>query len=155
MQDKVMFALDICSPPLLYGFPAESYSAEMTASTKQARLGTHAPKENWTIRLICRRETSSHYANQRYSSKSVRACTTYSSYINLLLDISKHATDFPKPHQELLKHLLCSVDKEDCMSNSFDVCKESNIWDIPPDSNPSVRMEGMDLSETETKTRLN
>ncbi|GFR05647.1 uncharacterized protein TNCT_283711 [Trichonephila clavata] len=79
------------------------------------------------------RPTHTHSANQRYSSKSFCVCTTYSNYINLLLAISKHATYFPKTHQELLKQVLCSVDNEDCMSNSCDVCKESNIWDIPLD----------------------
>ncbi|CAL1275631.1 unnamed protein product [Larinioides sclopetarius] len=33
-----MFALDICLHSSLYGFSADSYSAEMTVSTKQASL---------------------------------------------------------------------------------------------------------------------
>ncbi|GBL92863.1 hypothetical protein AVEN_4561-1 [Araneus ventricosus] len=33
-----MFALDICFHSSLYGFSADSYSAEMTVSTKQASL---------------------------------------------------------------------------------------------------------------------
>ncbi|KAF9411133.1 hypothetical protein HW555_009995 [Spodoptera exigua] len=69
---------------------------------------------------------------------NVCVCTTHSNYINLLLAISKHSTDFPKTHQELLKQISCNVDNEDCMSNSCDVCKESNIWDITLDSNPIV-----------------
>lgn len=69
---------------------------------------------------------------------NVCVCTTHSNYINLLLAISKHATDFPKTHQELLRQVSCSVDNEDCMSSSCDACKESNIWDITLDSNPCV-----------------
>lgn len=73
-----------------------------------------------------------------YTPHNVCVCTTHSNYINLLLAISKHANDFPKTHQELLKLVSCSVDNEDCMSNSCDVCKESDIWDITLDSNPRV-----------------
>ncbi|GFQ91215.1 hypothetical protein TNCT_64761 [Trichonephila clavata] len=41
---------------------------------------------------------------------------------------------FQKTHQELLKQISCSVDNEDSMFNSCDVCKE-----YPLDSNPSVK----------------
>lgn len=69
---------------------------------------------------------------------NVCVCTTHSNYIILLLAISKHATDFPKTHQELLKQVSCSVNNEECMSSSCDACKESNIWDFTLDSNPCV-----------------
>lgn len=69
---------------------------------------------------------------------NVCVCTTHSNYINLLYAISKHAPDFPKTHQELLKLVSCSVENEYCMSSSCDACKESNIWDISLDSNPCV-----------------
>lgn len=51
---------------------------------------------------------------------NVWICTTHSNYMNLLLAISKHATEFLKKNRELLRQLSCSVDNVDCMSNSCD-----------------------------------
>lgn len=83
-------------------------------------------------------ERPAHILPVNETPHNVCVCTTHSNYINLLLAISTHATDFPKTHQELLKQVSCSVNNEECMSSSCDACKESNIWDITLDSNPCV-----------------
>ncbi|KAL3288258.1 hypothetical protein HHI36_002707 [Cryptolaemus montrouzieri] len=74
--------------------------------------------------------------------------------MNLFLAVSKQATDFPKTHQELLEHMSCSVDNEDCMSSSCNTCKESNIWNITLDSNPCVKCEAWIFQNLYAITRI-
>ncbi|KAJ8720597.1 hypothetical protein PYW08_006062 [Mythimna loreyi] len=94
--------------------------------------------ETFVGKTVFYKERPAHILPINDTPHNVCVCTTHSNYINLLLAISKHSTDFPKTHQELLKQISCNVDNEDCMSNSCDVCKESNIWDITLDSNRIV-----------------
>lgn len=69
---------------------------------------------------------------------NVCVCIIHSNYINLVTAISKHVSDFPKTHRELLNQVSCNIDNENCMSNDCDVCKNSNIWNTTLDSNPNV-----------------